>query len=80
MKGHLYLSVLQQDVVEAHSVGYELFWRRRVTNSVTKGPDSDAIRLRIVAPEANVIPQLTILLGSQGEYAEHAQVIRTGCH
>lgn len=43
-----------------------LFWCRRVTNSVTKGPDSDALRLRIVAPEANVIPQLIILLGSQG--------------
>ncbi|CAL8467717.1 g7255 [Coccomyxa elongata] len=44
----------------------------RVTNSVTKGPDSDAIRLRIVAPEANVIPQLITLLGSQDTQAQAA--------
>ena len=43
-------------------------WWCRVTNSVTKGPDSDAVRLRIVAPEANVIPQLINLMNSQGEH------------
>ncbi len=33
---------------------------------MTQGPDSDAVRLRIVAPEANVIPQLIHFVSSEG--------------
>lgn len=47
--------------------GHDMLWCRRITNSVTKGPDSDAMRLCIVAAEANVIPQLIMLMCRQGE-------------
>ena len=40
---------------------------RRVTNSVTQDVDTDSIRLRLIVPEANVIPQLTSLLHSTGK-------------
>ncbi len=38
----------------------------RLTNTVTQGPDTDALRQRILAPEADVVPRLIEVLSSPG--------------
>jgi hypothetical protein len=54
----------------------ECLWRAacRLTNSVTRGPDTDALRMSLIRPEANIVRLLTDLLERPGGHdLAHAQ-------
>jgi hypothetical protein len=41
----------------------------RPTNSVTRGPDVDALRVSLIRPEANIVQQLAGILENPGAHA-----------